>query len=165
MTLTTHIIIAAAVAKPLLNVHPAFAFLAALASHYLSDAIPHWDYKPFPEKSDEWEAGVGQIKLNDPAYLRGFLRITVDFFIGSLLLFLILRPDGSQEFLSMAAAILGGVLPDFLQGLYGTRYFEFLRPIQRFHDKIHSKIKLGPYPLIGAPFQIIIFLTALYWLA
>ena len=43
MTLATHAIVGAAAAR-LFSFHPAAAFLAAFASHFLIDAIPHWDY-------------------------------------------------------------------------------------------------------------------------
>lgn len=164
MTLTTHIIIAAAVARPLAHHHPAFAFLAALASHYVSDAIPHWDYNPFPKKTDEWDPHSGKIDPSDSGFLAGILRIAADACTGSLALFLILQPETLQEFIYMATVIVGGVLPDFLQGLYGTRRFEYLKLVQRFHDFIHSKIKLGPYPLIGIPLQLLIILISLFYL-
>ncbi|KKW21186.1 MAG: hypothetical protein UY61_C0012G0009 [Candidatus Adlerbacteria bacterium GW2011_GWC1_50_9] len=44
MTLATHIVIAGAITRPIAGAHPALLFLVSLASHYLADAIPHWDY-------------------------------------------------------------------------------------------------------------------------
>lgn len=165
MILATHIVIAAAVAKPLISLHPAFAFFAALASHYLSDAIPHWDYtlsslenkdNPLQRK---WSA--------DRTLLRGdFFRYATDGIAGAALITLLAWPASWHELWWLIAVVIGGVLPDFLQGLHMTRLpaLQWLEHHRRFHDRIHTTIKLGPYPLIGIPFQAAIFLLALYFL-
>lgn len=161
MTLTTHIVIAAAVTKSLVGFHPAFAFLAAAASHYLSDAIPHWDYKIL-----SLENGKDNIRwpFGTKSFWKDLSRFAMDGLLGVGILYLFLHPRHLEDFLFFSAIIAGSTFPDFLQGLYFTRYFNFLRPMQRFHDKIHTKIKLGPYPLIGIPLQAILFLSALYFL-
>lgn len=164
MTLTTHIAIAAAVTKPLMGFHPGIVFAAALASHYLSDTIPHWDYTilSFPDKTlddvhkRKWDFSIKTFWID-------ILRIGSDFFIGSTILWLILRPETLAEWIFAAAVIAGGTLPDFLQGVYYTRKADFLKPPHIFHDFMHTKIKLGPYPLIGIPFQILVFSIAIYF--
>lgn len=165
MTLTTHIIIAAAAAQPFAEFHPAVIFTVALASHYLSDAIPHWDYSilSFPDKSMDdvhkrrWNFGIRTFWID-------ILRIGTDFFIGSTILWLILRPAIPAEWLTVLLIFAGGALPDFLQGVYYTRHADFLKPLHVFHDFMHTKIKLGPYPWIGVPFQVLIFSLVLYFL-
>lgn len=166
MTLTAHIVIAAAVAKPLAAYHPAFAFLTALASHYLSDAIPHWDYKilSISKNHDEPDRDAIRWPFGTKIFWKDLARFATDAFLGAGILYIFLRPKSLEDFLFFAAIVSGSVLPDFLQGLYFTRYFNFLRPLQRFHDKIHTKIKLGPYPLIGVPFQAALFFAAIFFL-
>src|SRR3989338_1430896 len=44
LILSTHILIATAAAKPFFGAHPAIILATAIVSHFLSDAIPHWDY-------------------------------------------------------------------------------------------------------------------------
>jgi hypothetical protein len=165
MTLATHIIIAAAVTKPLVELYPAVIFASALASHYLSDAIPHWDYKilSFKDKNPE-DVHKRKWPFRSRTFWLDILRINVDFVIGLLVLFLIVRPGNPDEWLIYLLVASGGVLPDFLQGVYFTRKADFLRPIHIFHDWIHTKIKLGQYPLIGVPFQILIFSITLWFL-
>lgn len=160
MTLTTHIIIAGAVTKHIPGAHPVFIFLLALASHYGSDAIPHWDYKlgsfEEHESSDTREWNMGST-----AFFKDLAKIAFDFMLGVTIFLFFARPHTAPEFLRAFLTIAGSTLPDFLQGVYYTRRAEFSKPIQQFHNFFHTKIKLGPYPLIGIPFQIIILLIAL----
>jgi len=165
MILSTHIIIAAAVAKPLVSFHPAFAFFVALASHYLSDAIPHWDYTLHSiENKDEPEKR--QWSVNRTLLFKDFFRYATDALAGAALVALLMRPGSWREFWWFSAVAVGGVLPDFLQALRMIRFpfRQWFEPHQRFHDWIHTKIKLGPYPLIGIPLQIIIVLVSTVFL-
>lgn len=163
MTLTTHIIIASAVARPLAHAHPSFIFLAGLASHYLSDAIPHWDYKLGSIEIDE----NSKIKKMDPHHARFFTDIAktvIDMALGIAITALIMQPESIQDALWFLIAALGGVLPDALQGVFAIFHFKFMRPFQKFHDFWHTKIKLGPYPKIGIPFQLAILLFSIWFL-
>lgn len=168
MTLTTHIIIAAAATKPFAQSHPILGFFFAILSHYLADAVPHWDYRPhymqgwaYDEK-EYWDARktAGFRKR----VIRDISRFAVDGLLGAGMTLAVIRPVSTDEWLWVIAAIIGGALPDFLQGLYLSGV-SFLHPLQRFHDFCHTKIKLGPYPLIGIPFQLAILLVSLYFLA
>ena len=160
MTLTTHSIIAAAVTKPLAAMNPLLAFAIAIASHYLSDAIPHWDYplqsieNPEDKENRKWGSGRS-------ALIKDISSMAVDGFLGVGIVLAVVRPVTAQEWIWVIAAIVGGCLPDFLQGLYMFR-LKFLRPHQWLHDIFHSNIRLGPYPLFGIPFQLIIAVIALY---
>ena len=163
MTLATHIVIAAAVTKKITLAHPLIGFCVAIASHYFSDAIPHWDYAlgatqdPEDIKKRHWSA--------DRTLLwRDLRHVTTDALLGTAVVLLVIRPASTAQWLWAILAIIGGALPDFLQGLYmsGAR---FLLPLQRFHDRMHAKIRLAAYPLIGIPFQVLIFLLSLAVLA
>lgn len=163
MTLTTHIAIAAALTKPLVKLHPAFTFIAALASHYLTDAIPHWDYslQSLP-KEPVTQGRVWQWQSRE--FWKDCNHIALDATIGIGIAFFALRPDSVVSWTRVALMALGAVLPDFLQGVYFTRRADFLKPVQQWHDQLHSKIKLGPYPWIGVPLQLIILGAALWFL-
>lgn len=158
MILGTHVVIAAAAAKPLAGFHPLFTLLASIASHYLADAIPHWHYptRAIAEKDDP---ETRQWRGDRAAIASDFLRFALDGAAGMTIVFFLTRPDLSGNFWWFAAAVTGSVLPDALAGVYmaGIR---FLKPHQIFHDRIHSKIRLDSYPLIGVPFQIVIATVA-----
>ncbi|TSC68902.1 MAG: hypothetical protein G01um101466_265 [Parcubacteria group bacterium Gr01-1014_66] len=160
MTLTTHSIIAAAIAKPLMQMNPLLAFVAALASHYLSDAIPHWDY-PLASIEDKEDKEKRHWGSNRRMLMKDISRMALDGFLGAGILLLIVRPVTTQQLLWTLAVIIGGSLPDFLQGLYMLK-LKFLTPHQRLHDIFHTNIRLGPYPLFGVPFQLVIAAIALY---
>lgn len=163
MTLTAHTIIAAAVAKPLASSHPVLIFLAALASHYLADAIPHWDYRLRSLVESE------RLENKGPVFTRAtfgidLLRSAADAVFGLLVVTLLVWPTSFQEWLFVLLTVVGGVLPDFLQGIYYGLRFNFLKSHQRFHDWIHARIKLGPYPKLGIPLQLVLVLIAIYFL-
>lgn len=165
MTLATHILVAGAITRPLAGAHPALLFLIALASHYLMDLIPHWDYKihSIPEKHKE---SPDEIHWNffDKVFWKDVFRFGIDAFIGFGVLLLFSWPESWPAFFKIFFISAGAVLPDFLQGVYFTRKAEFLRPVQRIHDFFHTRLRLGPYPLIGIPFQAIFFLTSIFFL-
>lgn len=157
MILVTHALIGAAAASPFGAAHYAVAFLIGYASHLLTDAIPHWDYRLISlgdqEKSDDFRWA-----FKSAAFRKDALRVAFDFTAGAALIFF-LRPEPS---LPLLYAALGGMAPDLLQGIYFTRYVPFLKPLQRLHDFFHTEIKLGPYPLIGIPFQVALALVAVW---
>lgn len=157
MILITHALIGAAAASPFGAAHPVIAFLIGYASHLLADAIPHWDYQLLSlgdqEKSDDFRWA-----FKSAAFRKDVIRIVLDFSAG-IGLVLLVRPEPS---LSLLSAVLGGIAPDALQGIYFTRYAPFLKSLQKMHDSFHTEMKLGPYPLIGIPFQTFIALTAIW---
>lgn len=165
MTLTTHIIIAEVVARPLARLNPIFGFIVGILSHYLLDAIPHWDYKLKSSLANENRLpGEKKIRFTRESFWPDVAKTALDTFIGLIIILFLMPPKSIHETVFLLATAFGGVLPDFLQGAYGSGYAEFLKPVQKFHDTMHTKIKLGPYPLIGVPFQIFIILIAVYFL-
>lgn len=161
MTLTTHIIIAAAVTKPLAGTNPVFAFLAGLASHYFADALPHGDYRLKMFKHEDDDKEKVKLEITKSALVANLSVPAIDAALGTLIAAAIIWPDSTEKLLYLAALTAGGILPDFLQAVYYAGV-KFLRPLQIFHDTIHTKIKLWPYPLIGIPFQILILILAFY---
>jgi len=163
MTLTTHIAIAAAVTRPIAHIHPALTFVVALASHYLSDAIPHWDYELRSPEKDEL-ARVKKISVHHPEFGRDFIKMSLDGTLGLVLMWFIIGPVSFETTIWIGLAAVGGCLPDFLQGVYTILDLKFLAPLHRFHHLMHTKIRLGPYPKMGIPFQLVILFITLYFL-
>ncbi len=131
------------------------AFVAGFGSHFLLDAIPHWDYHLASATKDEADS------LNDDMTIgRQFVadlgKIGLDLVVGLALVWWLFASgaDGFQWSIWFGAA--GGVLPDLLQFVY----FKFrpapLRPLQRFHQFIHTKKRLDGRPALRIFLQIII---------
>lgn len=162
MTLAVHALIGAAVGHSLGIRNPAVLLLVGVATHYLSDAIPHWDWRlssfPGEEKST---ATARRWIFTSASFVRDITRVALDSALGILLIALLVS---RATFIPALLAAFGGMAPDILQGIYFTGYAPFLTPMQKFHDFCHTKIRLGPYPVIGIPFQIAIALAALYFL-
>ncbi|OGY27522.1 MAG: hypothetical protein A3F33_00990 [Candidatus Woykebacteria bacterium RIFCSPHIGHO2_12_FULL_43_10] len=114
MLSTPHLLVGATVGS--LSANPLLAFLAGIASHFIMDLIPHWEWKP-----------------SNPMYV--FLAF-FDFFFGAALLF-VLTINSSDPFLVWAGA-MGGVFPDILQAPYYLlhRKVKVLEPLRSFHGSI-----------------------------
>lgn len=169
MTLATHMAIAAAVTKSFAQSHPILSFFAALATHYLSDAIPHWDYRLHAmqdTRDKEKEKGLwdaDDARRFRARIVRDIRTIALDGFLGAGVILIIARPASMEQWLWVTTAIAGGALPDFLQGAYlaGAR---FLKPLQTLHDRMHTRIRLWDRPEIGIPSQLLIVIAAILFL-
>lgn len=151
MLLITHAVTGAALAGIQKSI-PA-GFLIGLVSHYLLDMIPHYDHnvEPLLQKTDKG----GLRKTLALIALDGLASIIVP-----LLLF---WPANLAQFLIISAAIIGSILPDFLQGV--TLVFprhKALRAHQDFQEWIHTKIRINHIPHIAIPAQIA-FNLAFIW--
>lgn len=148
----SHAVTGAFIAVKVTN--PALAIPLILCSHYLEDAIPHWD------------VGTGMSKgLKSPT-----LALRHEFVDLALAGFLVLvffpphTPLHPSSFFSSPAiwGALLGLLPDFLEAPRNFLKYEpaWLRPINRFHHAFHHSI---PRPLDGLAPQFIL-LTILWFL-
>ena len=148
MTLTTHAIVGAAIAC-VLPAHPYLVIAAAFASHFLLDAIPHWDY---PLRSDSVNPKVAAAMKYDRALLADMLTIGTDALLGiALALFLLATPGDSFLVLCAASA---AILPDALQFAYIKFPREPLVSLQRFHVWMHASRSLRERPILGLSAQI-----------
>lgn len=148
MTLTTHAIVGAAIAS-VIPAHPCLAIAAAFASHFLLDAVPHWDY---PIRSDSVNPNVAAAMKYDGALLADVLTIGVDAMLGlGLALLLLERPSNFALVLCGAAA---AILPDAFQFVYMRLPREPLISLQRFHAWMHASRDLRAHPLLGVSAQI-----------
>jgi hypothetical protein len=136
---------------------PYLAIAAAFASHFLLDAIPHWDY---PIRSNSVKPGVAAAMKYDRALLADLLTIGTDAVLGlGLALLLLARPNDFAPVLAGAGA---AILPDALQFAYMRFPREPLISLQRFHLWMHTSRSLHARPLLGLSAQIcLIFLVVL----
>jgi hypothetical protein len=137
LILSTHAIVGGAIAS-LFPSQPVIAVVAAFASHFAIDAIPHWDY---PLRS----IAVGKTADNrrltiSGALIRDLFVIGFDACAGlALALFLFATPTTLWV---VALGAMAGMLPDPLQFVHSLYPREPLRSMQRFHSWIHSNRKL-----------------------
>jgi hypothetical protein len=146
MILSTHAVVGAALAS-LMPSHPVAAFVAGFASHFVIDAIPHWDY---PLRSISLAPGArNNVRMTAPR-IRDLAVIGFDGVAGLVLAIAIF---GTQaNWVAVLAGIVGGILPDPLKFLYTLYPCEPLATLDRFHSWIHSDRKLD-WP-VGVSSQI-----------
>ncbi len=142
MLLVTHAITGVALASIQKSI-PA-AFVIGLISHYLLDMIPHYDHNVEPLLQKD---RVGIKKTLSLIALDGLASV--------ILPLLIFWPATAAQFLIISAAIIGSVLPDFLQGLNLVfKNSNFLRTHQNFQEWIHTKMRINHIPHIAIPAQV-----------
>ena len=139
--------IAAKVGNPLL------AIPLILASHYVEDAVPHWD------------AGTGLSK-GKKTPKSAFRDEIIDIIVAGIIV-LILFPVhislASPLTTLLAAPVWGaffGLLPDFLEAPRNFLKYEprWLRPINKFHGRFHHSI-----PNVWAGLAPQVLLLSLIW--
>jgi hypothetical protein len=155
MLSTSHAVTGAFIAVKVGN--PVFAIPLILLSHYLEDAVPHWD------------AGTGLTKgVKTPK--QAFQHEIVDLLIAGFLV-LAFYPavihDVQYSLFSVQAftPIWGaffGLLPDFLEAPRNFLRSEpsWLKPINKFHGSFHHSI---PRALDGLAPQIILLATLWFY--
>lgn len=175
MTLATHIVTGAAVAK-IFSANPAQAFLIGCLSHYILDSIVHWDYKlrafssesDLPSTNDAFSSGDSPLiekKVRFNKFLFGdIIKVLFDAFLGFLIVFFIVSGVADRladgDIILLFSGAVGGVLPDFLQFLHGIWKTRFLRELQKFHHFMHAKKKLNDRPALGIPLQVCVIAIA-----
>ena len=137
MILSTHAVVGAAIAT-LLPRDPILVFAAGVASHFVIDAIPHWDY---PLRGIiVGRSRTGTMRLNG-ALFRDIGLVALDACAGLALAILLFAPSTPVWIIAIAA--FGAMLPDPLQVLHRLYPHEPLRTLQRFHEWTHSNRRLG----------------------
>lgn len=139
MILTSHAIIGVAVASAF-PTHPIVAFSAALASHYIVDAIPHWEYDLLSSKKDKNNPLNNDITIGKD-FFSDSKKVSADILTGifvSFLFFYFLGFD-SVSLLILIAGIVGGTAPDILQFAYFRFRREPFKSLYLFHYFVHSR--------------------------
>lgn len=133
--------------------YPSLAIAAAFASHFLLDAIPHWDY---PIRSDSVNPSVAAAMKYDRALVTDILTISADGMLGiALTLLLLARPNDSALVFAGATA---AILPDAFQFAYMRFPREPLVSLQRFHLWMHASRDMRGRAVLGVSAQIALVL-------
>lgn len=158
MILASHSIIGVATAR-LVPTNPLLGFFLAFLSHFLADMIPHWEYKLSKSVDPKYSEGM---RLNRDFFIDS-MKVGSDILSGALLSYYIFI-DAPIEVVAMG--VMGGVLPDIMQFLYGKIKIEPLIFFKKLHDAIHSE-KMDDKMLFGVITQIVtvfIVIFIYYWL-
>ncbi|MDO8522454.1 MAG: hypothetical protein Q7S08_04180 [bacterium] len=157
MMLTTHALMGTAAAS-LFPEQPIVAFVAGFASHFVLDAIHHWDYDEYlssiqknPTNPLETDMRVGS-----RVFLRDLMLIAGDAVLGltlSILLFHFLLFQVPLRI--VVIGVCAGIVPDALQFVYWKTRAKtrVLEPLQRFHIWIQEGKKLHVKPWVGIGLQ------------
>ena len=154
MTLTTHAIVGAAIAS-IIPEHQVLVFGLAFASHFAVDAIPHWDYYV---RSGSINPKIGTAMSYDKNLFLDLLSIGFDALLGVVLSLLIFASPATAGVVVLGA--IAGMLPDPLQFVYTRWRREPLVSLQRFHQWIHTDLRLIDRPVLGISSQLL-FIVAI----
>lgn len=151
MILATHALVGAAVAQAFPG-HPVIGFCAGFFSHFILDAIPHWEYALHTDAY----LGSTTKKKKWTVALYDMLRVSCDAQIGILLALLFIW-DGRIETLGIVfIGIVAGILPDALQMAWMILPRWPLTLLQKFHKRIHADPIWENSPLVGIVSQLFI---------
>ncbi len=159
MILFTHAVVGGAVGS-VIQSHPVLAFGAGFLSHFLLDAIPHWDYKLESGTSITPQNKLqGDFSINKQ-FLFDLIKIGTDMLSGFVITYVFIYGNilNPQDFFggNIFWGLVGGVLPDFLQFAYYKTKKEPLTSLQKFHIWSHSSIRLHDWYILGPTIQLLI---------
>ncbi len=151
MTLASHAV-AGASAAIIFRRHPWLGLAAALASHFLLDAIPHWHYVIPLKRNGKWKSE----KFAWDADVRNtFLRTGADSLSGTAIALILVLLVSPEDWLWALSGAVLGVLPDFLQFLEYLTRSRLLIPFQRLHKLCHAKLRLDDRPVPGPAIEFL----------
>ncbi|MBI5742500.1 MAG: hypothetical protein HZA25_01515 [Candidatus Niyogibacteria bacterium] len=159
MILFTHAAVGAAAAE--ITNNPAVAIALGFASHFILDAIPHWDYelrslRVNPENGSKYDMEIGRDFAID------FLKIALDALLGTaagLLFYGAWLTPG--DYFTVFCGAAGGLLPDVLQFVRMKIPREPLITLQSFHERIHTRHRLKGLYVRGFLLQLALVFAAI----
>ncbi len=156
VTLTTHALVGAAAAS-MFPEQPYAAFAAGFASHFLIDAIPHWDYIDYIRSFKRDPHGLDSDMELGRHFLRDLAILGADALLGAVLVLLIMC---GWLGIPVEVAFIGagaGLYPDLLQFVYWKTRKTFIEPslelLQRFHRLVQQTSPLDVDPRLGLGLQ------------
>jgi archaellum biogenesis protein FlaJ (TadC family) len=135
-------------------------FVVAFASHFLLDAIPHYEYKIqlLKERAKE-QKGIRNIFGDKKAFLI-LGKVATDFLLGILIAISLVWFSPAKQYALVGA--LSAALPDGLLALYWVIKTPPLEKLARFHRFVHPKNNKNTPPLWGISTQLIVGLIAIF---
>src|ERR1700759_405772 len=128
MILSTHAVVGGAIAS-WFPTHPIRVATLTFASHFVIDAIPHWDY-PLKSISVKPNANNWALKINRRLF-SDLALISFDACFGIVLTLLLLASPSTIGVVALGA--LAGMLPDSFQIVHSLYPREPLGTLQQFH--------------------------------
>jgi hypothetical protein len=162
MILATHAIIGSTIMK-LLPSHPVEGLVLAFASHFVLDALPHWEYHLDSYEYNKKEPLKSVIYLNKK-FLGDLVKMGLDGTLG-LILSVIMFSGGPPAGGWIVLGAISAMLPDFLQFVYLQIRREPFIILQRLHIWTHSKYRIEKFSFAGIIPQIVIIVLAgaIFW--
>jgi hypothetical protein len=155
MILSTHAVLGGAIAG-LFPSHPVLVAVAAFASHFAIDAIPHWDYHL---RTISLKPGANNRRLiGDRRFFQDLALIGFDAGAGLLIAIWVFATPATIGVIVLGA--LAGMAPDPLRFVHTVFPNRPLAGLERFHKRIHTKWK-PTWPL-GISSQAL-FAAAVSW--
>ncbi|MBI4812750.1 hypothetical protein HY798_04960 [Candidatus Falkowbacteria bacterium] len=135
-------------------------FIIAFASHFLLDAIPHYEYtiQLIRDRLKE-RKGVLNIFGGKEAFLV-LGKIATDFLLGMLIVISLVWFSPAKQYALVGA--LSAALPDGLLTLYWVTKTPLLEKLARFHRFVHPKNNKNTPLLWGISTQLIVGLIAIF---
>lgn len=133
MTLATHAAVGA-IAAVRFPQHPILAFCLAFGSHFILDAIPHWDYHPASLQEEK-----DPLKNKMPVtwgLIKDLLQTGTDFLVGLIVVLILFW---NFNFWLAVLGVFAGVLPDALQFIYFQYPKGPILWLQKFHMWVHTE--------------------------
>jgi len=141
MILASHIIVSGILGSRIQNYF--LAAIIGLVSHYILDAIPHWDYLP----EFETEARTKNNFIRTKKFWENISKVALDilFGFGALLIFVIFNQN--TDIIPLIISAIFSILPDAVQLLYWMTEWKIIKwntKLQEFaHSLAHKKINPG----------------------
>jgi hypothetical protein len=139
MTLATHAVVGAVIAKAVPGSNLLIQFAFGFVSHFLIDAIPHGHYPIVSSRPDSSDPFYVDMPISKKSFA-DFWKIGLDMAIGAAATYLFLGGSDLTSYLTLAAGAIGGILPDALQFVYWKIRIKPLAVLQEFHlGVMHTK--------------------------
>lgn len=151
MFVTTHALFGALIAEQM-PTHPVAAFVLSIAAHFLMDIIPHGD-------SRLYKGYISGAKAR-----RAVAYVLVDALVALFFVLFLFNTKFIDHRVAITAGIIGGVLPDFLVGVYEVLRIPGLKWFHRVHFFFHNLVtgKRGDLALsTGIAMQMVLLATIL----
>ncbi len=127
MFITTHAVLGALIAQQVPN-SPVAAFILGMASHFISDIIPHGDTNLYKDYLS------GRRVKSSIAY------VVIDGILTTLFVLFLFNLGLGDAKLAITMGIIGGILPDLLVGVYEVSRIRGLGWFHRLHFFFHNMV-------------------------